>query len=207
MIQKPNMNNMNWQMRQEARNMLHSGPVNSIVPGRTDRHNVHVASGSYVMPADAVSHLGQNNTKAGQTILGHMFGHAGPYGAGTPQMKHGSTMPHGTGKQVSIPGPSKTVSKGVGGFSPGAESLEGASDGGGGDTMAADNRGGGQGDRTGEPVPVVVAGGEFTITPEAVAKLGGGDVKRGHRILDKWVMELRKKHIATLKGLPPPVKS
>src|SRR5438445_2709065 len=71
MIKPPNPS---WQVKNEARSMLHSGPITSAVPGRTDRHNVSVGSGSYVMPADAVSHLGQNNTKAGHAILGAMFG-------------------------------------------------------------------------------------------------------------------------------------
>lgn len=169
-----------WMVRNEARSMLHSGPINSIVPGRTDRHNVHVGSGAYVMPADAVSHLGQNNTKAGQAILSHMFGKAGPYGmGGTMSVRHGPGAP----KPPRMPG-------------MGAPHIP-----------KFQSTGGGKSDHTGDPVPIVVAGGEFTIPPEAVAAVGGGDIKRGHRLLDKWVLSLRQKHIATLKGLPPPAKS
>lgn len=172
--------NPKWMERNEARSMLHSGPIDSIVPGRTDRHHVHVGSGSYVLPADAVSHIGQNNTKAGQAILGHMFGKAGPYGAGLPSIKHGSTMPK----------PGK-----VGAAIPATHLPKFTS------------TGGGKNDSTGEPVPVEVAGGEYTIPREIVENIGGGDIKRGHRILDNWVLSLRKKHIATLRGLPPPAKS
>jgi hypothetical protein len=38
-----------------------------------------------------------------------------------------------------------------------------------------------------------------------VAQLGGGDLKRGHRILDAFVIHVRKKHIAKLQKLPGPV--
>src|SRR5260370_34561552 len=51
-----------WYVRSEARGMLHSGPVMSAVPGRMDKHNINVTAGSYVLPADHVSSLGQNNT-------------------------------------------------------------------------------------------------------------------------------------------------
>lgn len=41
------------------------GPIVSAVPGRTDRHPIEVASGSYVLPSETISHLGENNTLAG----------------------------------------------------------------------------------------------------------------------------------------------
>ncbi len=59
----------------------------------------------------------------------------------------------------------------------------------------------------GSPVPIMAAGGEFVVHPHHVLKLGGGDIKRGHEILDKEVLEQRKKHIQTLRKLPPPAKS
>lgn len=167
-------------LRNEARSMLHSGPISSAVPGRTDRHNVKVGSGAYVMPADAVSHLGQNNTKAGHAILGAMFGSGGPYGTKGMAVKHGA-------------GPPKP---------PGLGHIGAAAK-----TPKLVSAGGGRGDDIGHPVDVVVAGGEFTIPPEAVAAVGGGDVKKGHKILDQWVLSIRKKHIKTLRGLPPPAKA
>jgi len=57
-----------------------------------------------------------------------------------------------------------------------------------------------------EHVPIIAAGGEFVIPPEKVAEIGGGDMKRGHQILDEWVTSTRKKHIKTLRGLKPPKK-
>jgi len=82
-----------WQVRAEARSMLHTGPILSAVPGRTDRHNMSVASGSYVVPAQAVSHLGQSNTLAGMKVLNSMFGSGGPYGAGGMKIAHGRGPP------------------------------------------------------------------------------------------------------------------
>lgn len=58
----------------------------------------------------------------------------------------------------------------------------------------------------GKPIPIIVAGGEYIIGPDAVARVGGGDHKKGHELLDKFCLEVRKNHIKTLKGLPPPVK-
>ncbi len=55
-------------------------------------------------------------------------------------------------------------------------------------------------------VDIVAAGGEFVVPPEVVRRIGGGDMKRGHEVLDKWVMSTRKKHIHTLNNLKPPKK-
>jgi hypothetical protein len=73
----------------------HSGPINSVVPGRTDNHAMAVEPGSYVLPADHVSSLGEGNTNAGMTILQHMFsGKEGPYGIGkNPSIKHRAGVP------------------------------------------------------------------------------------------------------------------
>jgi hypothetical protein len=59
----------------------------------------------------------------------------------------------------------------------------------------------------GSPVPVMTAGGEYVIAPEIVLRFGKGDLKRGHAALDKRIMEMRQKHIKTLRSLPPPAKS
>lgn len=170
-----------WTVRNEARSMLHSGPISSIVPGRTDRHNVNVGSGAYVLPADHVSALGQGNTKAGHAILSAMFGGNGPYGGGRDMaLKHGPGAPKAPGMMrptAPIKPPSFVSS------------------------------GGGKGDHVGHPVPIVVAGGEYTIPPHVVAAIGGGDVKHGHKILDDWVLSTRRKHIKTLQKLPGPAKS
>lgn len=64
-----------------------SGLIRSVVPGRTDKHNMRVASGSYIIPADVVSHLGQNNTLAGAKFLKRKFG-----GGGTVQFADGGAV-------------------------------------------------------------------------------------------------------------------
>jgi hypothetical protein len=125
---------------------VHAGPIMSNVPGRTDNHPMDVAEGSYVIPSETVSHLGENNTNAGMEVLNSMFG---------PESEIG------------------------GGASAGETN----------------------------PVPINAAGGEFVIAPEVVATIGGGDIKRGHEILDQWIMGKRKQHISTLRKLPGPAKS
>lgn len=120
---------------------IHSGAIDSPVAGRTDHLPVHVASGSYVIPADIISAMGEGNTAAGFKVAKMIFASQG--GASAP----------------------------------------------GGDEM---------------PVPVVVAGGEFILTPAEVTNIGGGSMEDGHRILDEFVKMYRAKTIKTLSNLPPP---
>jgi hypothetical protein len=163
-----------WYVRNEAHSLNHSGPIMSAVPGRTDRHNLSVPGGSYIFPADMVSHLGQNNSQAGMKILSNMgFGSGGPFGGAGPKMARGMGLPKPP-RPMGIPG----------------------------------DKGGARGDGTGTPVPIVVAGGEFAAPPEAIMKvLKTTDLKHAHKTLDAWVMQVRKDHIKTLRGLPPPAKS
>lgn len=60
------------------------GPVNASVPGRTDHLPVHVASGSYVIPADIVSAMGEGNTATGFKVLDKMFPAGGPQEGESP---------------------------------------------------------------------------------------------------------------------------
>ena len=48
-----------YSMKNVERQVMHTGPIMSSVPGRTDKHAMNVPSGSYVVPAHVVSHLGQ----------------------------------------------------------------------------------------------------------------------------------------------------
>lgn len=59
-------------------------------------------------------------------------------------------------------------------------------------------------DSVGTPTPVITASGEFVIDPQIVKNIGKGDLKLGHAALDKFVLDLRKKHLATLRKLPKP---
>lgn len=56
---------------------VHVGPIRSSVAGRTDHHPMDVESGSYVLPADHVSSLGEGNTESGFAVLDNMFGEGG----------------------------------------------------------------------------------------------------------------------------------
>jgi len=59
---------------------IHEGPIHSPVAGRTDHLPMHVASGSYVIPADIISAMGEGNTMAGFKQMRRMFTGI-PYGA------------------------------------------------------------------------------------------------------------------------------
>lgn len=56
-----------------AGGQVHIGSIVSDVPGRTDHHPMEVPSGAYVIPAEAVSNLGENNTLAGLRQLEGML--------------------------------------------------------------------------------------------------------------------------------------
>lgn len=105
-----------WQNRAEARSM-HTGPVLSSVPGRTDNHPAHVPSGSYVVPADVVSGRGQGNTLAGTKALQAMF-KMGPYGTSIPHLGHGSGIPKGPQLQKAHSGGGKGVNGNIGSPTP-----------------------------------------------------------------------------------------
>jgi len=63
----------------EVTEKLHVGPIHSPVAGRTDHLPMHVPSGSYVIPADIISAMGEGNTMAGFKHMRRMFAGA-PYG-------------------------------------------------------------------------------------------------------------------------------
>jgi len=163
--------------RQSIRNEMHTGPVMSAVPGRTDRHNITVPSGSYVFPAEHVSHLGQNNTMAGMQILSRMFGAGGPYGIGGGGLRHGA-------------GPPRAVA-------PRMPRMAGLSDRGGG-------KGDHLGEPV---EVEVAGGEYIAPPDAVMRVTGTNDIKHAHNILDHWVMSRRKDHIKTLQKLPPPAKS
>jgi len=75
--------------RQHTSSHLHVGPIHSTVAGRTDHLPMHVPSGSYVIPADIISAMGEGNTMAGFKQVRRMFGGM-PYG--------GDSMPYGSDK-------------------------------------------------------------------------------------------------------------
>lgn len=78
---------------------VHKGAIHSSVAGRTDHLPMHVASGSYVIPADIISAMGEGNSMAGFKVAQNIFSRqnhnvtkGAPYGAhGLP---YGASMPH-----------------------------------------------------------------------------------------------------------------
>lgn len=159
--------------------MPHAGPIHSQVAGRTDHLPMHVKSGSYVIPADIISAMGEGNTMAGFRQAKRVFGSepyeqksepyaqgAEPYGQASPEPYEQGPDPYGAEE------PSKAEGGGI----------------------------------TDDLVPIVAAGGEYVITPQQVAAIGKGDLDHGHKILDAFVKKTRAKTIDTLQKLPGPKK-
>lgn len=274
---------------------FHSGPIHSSVAGRTDHLPITVESGSYVLPADCVSHLGENNTLAGFKVLRRMFG-GEPYGqTGSPYGQsggpYGSPMGRATGGKVqhraagilfvspekevllmrragkdhsgewALPGgglekdetPEQAARREAeeeagcsheGGLSPFMHSMRQGID---YTTFLAHSRRFSPslndehdgavwikpseaeqklplhpgvraaleklGRRTGKArggeasgVPIVAAGGEWVISPYHVDDVGAADMDRGHRVLDAFVLKIRKEQIGKLQKMSPPRK-
>lgn len=74
--------------RGAAFGLAKQGMLHSNVPGRTDKLNLDVPSGSSIVPADVVSALGQGNSLAGNSVLTNMFS-KGPYGMNIGKAKGG----------------------------------------------------------------------------------------------------------------------
>lgn len=55
-------------------------------------------------------------------------------------------------------------------------------------------------------VPIIAASGEYIVRPEHVKIIGNGSISHGHRILDSFVLKVRKKNIEDTKKLKPPKK-
>lgn len=160
------------------------GLINSVVPGRTDRLNVHVPSDTYILPADVVSALGEGNTFAGARVLDKVFS-GKPIG---PEAK-----PYAK-ELENISATGKVFPK----VNPKLPHLDAPPEGGQPNEFA---KGG-----MAKMVPVVVAGGEYAVPPRVVQELGGGDVEEGHAKLDKAVRAIRARLVEVSKKLPGPQK-
>jgi hypothetical protein len=158
-----------------------SGFLHGATPGRADQIKTQAPPGAYVMPADVIAGLGEGNSLSGARIMQSILA-SGPYGTPLPRAGRGSGAPR----------------------PPSVASAEGRLKSGG--TIPIFNPQGraGGGANTGS-TPVDLSDGEYVISPEDCERFGQGDRTRGHRFLDKWVIHLRKKHIAKLKSLPGPV--
>jgi hypothetical protein len=186
------------------------GAINTATPGRADAHPTHVPPGSYVMPADIVSMIGEGNTAAGQQMLAKMFlplqaqsgnqiammRSGAPYGAtGAP---YGADMPGLRGRPMPPPRPIQPRVVGLPKYpiyaGPGQQ----------GPNFIQAHGGAVPGPPEKLGTPINISGGEFVIPPAEVKRRGRGDINRGHEILDAWMRQLRSQHIQTLKKLPGP---
>ncbi len=156
-----------WWTRSAARG--ETGMIHAYSPGRTDTINMEPLAGSYIIPADVISGIGEGNSLAGAQAMDRMLG-SGPRGIPMPRGEHGRGPP----------------------APPRAPRLE--------------SRGGQQPGAAGARVPIIAAGGEYQVSPEQVRALGRGDMKRGHDLLDAFVLEVRRRTIKDLKHLPGPKK-
>lgn len=79
-------------VRESAKQFGRSGLISSPTLGRADKVSGAVRAGSYVMPADVVSAMGQGNTAAGARALNGLMS-SSPYGAavGRPPRARGMT--------------------------------------------------------------------------------------------------------------------
>lgn len=165
--------------RMALKELYHPGGlIGSPVAGRTDRIPMSVAADSYVIPADVVSGIGQGNSLAGSRFLDHAM-KTGPWGTSMPHLAKGRGAP------PPPPPWHPPAQTSPGGFAHGGV-PKGV-----------------------EPVKIIAAGGEYVIPPHVVKHhpmLGNGDMKKGHRVLDKFVKRVRAKTIDQLKKLPGPKK-
>lgn len=143
--------------------------------GRADHVTTEAPSGSYILPADILSGLGEGNSIAGARVISEML-KSGPWGTKPVQMGRGSGPPRAPGL------PSDEMEQA---FAKGGEVEK----------------------RMATSVPVLLSDGEYQIGVPDVVRIGGGSLKRGHKILDAFVLHQRKKTINKLKKLPGPVKS
>lgn len=59
--------------------------------------------------------------------------------------------------------------------------------------------------KSGGNVKVGLSDGEFSVSPEEVLQVGGGNPEKGHEILNKWILAVRGSDIEQRKKLAPPV--
>lgn len=99
---------------------IHAGAIDSPVAGRTDHLPVHVASGSYVIPADIISAMGEGNTAAGFKVAKVIF--AAPGASGVADA--GAPVPVVVAGGEYILTPAEVVSIGDGSLDEGHKALD-----------------------------------------------------------------------------------
>jgi len=152
----------------------YAGPLHSTVPGRTDKIKLNVKPGSFVIPADVVSIIGEGNTLTGTAMLKAAF---------DPNFLTGGMKVKGTKGKMGMhppPVPSQLPTQAPGVSKP---------------AMA-------EGGEAKGNVPIIVAGGEHILEPESlIAKFGS--LPHAHKTLDEFVEQVRDqeyKRLATAPG-------
>lgn len=162
---------------------FHSGLIKSAVAGRTDRLPLAVPSESHIIPADAVSGLGQSSTDAGAQNWQASI-HQGPWGVAPPKAMrgHGVSLSHAPGL----------------GRSHDSSIIDNSADGGRATTsiLAA-------GGELVVPPEYVEDVGRRGIR-DGLGKPGESPLAAGHRLLDVAIANVRKYNIEWLKKAPAP---
>jgi hypothetical protein len=185
--------------RAEARDISPYGFTAGFGGGRTDKNNVAVGSGSYVLPADVVAGLGDGNSLAGAKTWDMILN----------TMPYGISPPHSSGHR-GPPAPPHDP-----------ELMQGMMEGTKAAPISPALAAGGVAEK--EEVPIQSADGEIIVPPEDILRIGQHysspkDVaayptthekmmKLGHEILDRFVKEQRGRVIKHLKSLRGPVGS
>lgn len=187
--------------------------INSSVAGRTDRIPMRARTGSFVIPADVVSGLGEGNTMAGAKMWGQLLTHSvtggatgGMRRASPPPIRGGIARTNITGPGSRVPPPPRPIIappqkvpfQNLPVSSRGAP--RGFQDGG----FMGHNGGPEMMEEDDDTTPIITAGGEMIVDPEIVTAMGGGDPEEGTRILCKSVDEIRKQVNEARKKLPSP---
>lgn len=168
-----------------------SGFLGGSTMGRADALDTTAPSGSYILPADVVSGLGEGSSLAGARAVEEML-RTGPWGTPQVQQRRGSGPPR-------PPSIRQADSKGGG--------VKGDVTAGHVPVLLSDGE-----YQVG--VPHVVAIGRHYLMEHA-KKIGKKGIlftaqqclKAGHKILDAFVLQQRKEHIKKLKSLPGPVRA
>jgi len=168
--------------RQGMYSLAKQGMLASATPGRADKIATNVASGSHIIPADVVSGKGQGNSLAGAASMDKMF-------------KQGPMSSGGAGSRLS---------QGPFGKSSGIVRKFAKPSFGGARLSKIDVRA--KGGTVGKPTAVALSGGEYIVEPDAVARKGRGNMKRGHDIIDGIIHRIRKQTIRQMRRLPGPKK-
>ncbi len=171
--------------------------------GREDKNNVSVGAGSYVIPADIMAGLGDGNNRRGADIFDQILTSM-PWGI--------SPVKIGGGRGPPSPPSNAYLAQGMTGSYKEPALARGGTGHNGGPSL----------DDAPE-VPIVMADGEWTMSPEQVLRVGQNYspqrdldnypashariIRRAHRVLDHWVKQERGKNIRKLKGLKGPVGS